>query len=155
MQTTLYECLMDSVLSDATRFGNLSESRSFRTHGYSLVNIPRQRFVLSGVRPAVHESKIINAVIQRVMVDVVNDFRGQELPPNVVLHDEAMLKDFLAVDAEGSISTAVDTPSAPIGIMAERGTEVISIAGDARRRPGKQGFTKGTINFRHAAIISS
>ncbi len=44
-----------------------------------------------------HKLKIANAVVQSVLVDVVNNLRRQKLSPKMLGHNKSMLKDFSAL----------------------------------------------------------
>jgi hypothetical protein len=63
-------------------------------------------------RIVLHEGKVLDAIIKSVPVNVVNNLGRSKRSAKVALHDEAMLKDGSAFDAELPISMMSDRASA-------------------------------------------
>lgn len=86
----------DSLSRDAESLSNIIESPSFASKGLGGLDIPSQRNVYSHVISLTHNPQIRDAVIKAIPVDVVNDLARQKLTPEMLFHDESMLRNYLS-----------------------------------------------------------
>ena len=118
---------------DTSDFGNILEGVASGTEANSFGSIPPLAAMLSHMRRAIlDDAKVLDAVVGSVPVDVVNNLFGSESAAKVALHDEAMLKDSPAFNADLSVSGALgDAPNSVALLVREaavRGAEHAGIA---------------------------
>jgi len=107
----------------AKMLAQLAQSPAFQEQGFGGLDIPTQRMVLGNVRAVIHNREIADAVVRLLPVDVVDDLGGQQLAPEALLHDEAMLADLFVADGDKSVAprhAATELVRAAASVAAER-----------------------------------
>jgi hypothetical protein len=113
-----------------------------------LGSVPTLQPVLTHMRGAIlDDPKVLDAVVGAIPIDVVNDLFGSEAAAKVALHDEAMLKDSPAFNADLPVSgSGVDTAN-PVGLLVRRvafaAAEVLRVAQGAGREAAEAGSALG------------
>ena len=105
--------LSDAIISSLkSHSGNLSyfrQSRAVVDHVLNNIGIKEYSDVFRNVLSVIREQpEIINAVIELIPVDVMNNLRRQKLSADMILHDESMLQNLLPVDGNSAIPFARD-----------------------------------------------
>lgn len=111
-ESTPLEGSVNRVLRDAKPTADLLVSETFQLEGLGGLDIPSQRVVLDTMLSAGQDLQVRNAIIGSLPVDVVDMLRREQISPEMLFHDEAVLKGLLSADGEGSVATAVDVAAA-------------------------------------------
>ena len=147
-QTVFAHAFVDRLGLRAEDLADVFVGESIGTQSDRLGDVPSFLRVLADVRRAVREdSQILDAVVGLVPVDVVNDLFGSERAAKVALHDQAMLENGTAVDAELPVAGGFADASSPIGLLvreaARRAAEVASVPLRTRREATENGAAVG------------
>lgn len=89
-------------LGDTEKPSELNKTPPRGSEGASKISIPSQ-LVVARMLASLHDRKILDSVIDRIPVDVVNDLRAKKLSPEMFFHDEAVLKEILRADPENAV----------------------------------------------------
>lgn len=117
-QSTVPEGRMNGVASDAETLANLLKSQTFTLKGFGGLDAPSQREVLHSVLALGNDLKVLRSVIDFIPVDVVDILAREKLSAKSLFRDESVLKKFLSVDGNGSVSTAIDVANALVAAVA-------------------------------------
>lgn len=142
------ESSMDGLRSNASIISNLFKSPSFRLEGLGAFDAPTKRIVLSSVLSFGFNPEVRRAVVNLVPVDVVDILARNELSPETLFSDGAVLKYFLSEDSDGSVATAVDVADALVVAVTEVTTKdtaalrqsVRSLHGDSLTNAARDGY---------------
>lgn len=135
----------------AENLGDVLVGVSLAPESDRLGSFPSLGPVLSKMRGAILvDPKVLDAVVGSVPVDMVNDLFGSESAAKVALHDEAMLKDGLAFNADVPVSGALGDAPNPVGLLvreaAFKAAETVRVAFGARMESGEGGTAVGAGN---------
>lgn len=122
-KAAIFEGGVDSGASDAKPIADLLVSKAFSLKGLGGLEIPAQRKVLHGVLALGDDLKILRSVVDLVPVDVMNILERKNLSPETLFRDEAVLKELLSADRDGSVTMAIDIADALIGAVARMAAE--------------------------------
>jgi hypothetical protein len=86
----------DSIFMDAKKVANFLESTSFVIKGYGGLSAEARRSVLDQMFLAGKDSEILNSVIRFIPVDMMDVLRAEQITPQMLFHDKAMLLDALS-----------------------------------------------------------
>ena len=105
-------------------------------------NIPALVPVLSHMRRAIlDDPKILDSIVRSVPVDMVNNLFGSEAAAKVALHDQAMLKDSSAFNADLPVSGTLGDTAYPVSLLVREvafsAAKATRIALDAGLEPSK------------------
>lgn len=147
-QAVFAETLVDRLGLRAEDLADVLVGESVGTQSDRLVDVPSFLGVLSDVRRAVRDDpQILDAVVGLVPVDVMNDLFGSEQAAKVALHDQAMLEDGAAVDADLPVAGGFADATSPVGLLVREATrraaEISSVTLRARREATENSATVG------------
>lgn len=147
-EAVVAKALMDRAGLGAESIRNILISEPLRTEPDRLGSIPSLTPVLTQMRRAIlDEPKILDAIVSSVPVDMVNDLFGSEAAAKMALHDEAMLQDSPAFNADLPIASGRDTSSS-VGLLlrevAFKAAEVVRVALGTGLKPSEGGPAVGT-----------
>lgn len=109
----IVQALVDGLGLSIEQLSNILVSVASASETDSLGGVEAFSPMLSLMRRIVlHEGKVLDAIIKSVPIDVVNNLGRSKRSAKVALHDEAMLKDGSAFDAELPVSVLSDRASA-------------------------------------------
>jgi hypothetical protein len=142
-QAVALKPLVDGAGLGSEELRNILESVSLLSESDRLGSIPSLAPMFSEVRRAAAEkTEVLDAIVGSVPVDVVNNLFGSEAAAKVALHDEAMLKDSAAFNAELPVAGGLgDTASAVRLLLVEvalAAAEVGSVSLGSGGEAGKQ-----------------
>lgn len=114
----LAQALVDRLGLRSEHLRNVIEGEAFVQQSDRLGSVPALSPVLTDMRAAVlNNPKILDAVVGAVPIDVVNNLFGSESAAKVALHDEAMLQDSPAFDAELPVAGGVGNTPNPVSLL--------------------------------------
>jgi hypothetical protein len=142
-QAVALKPLVDGAGLGSEELRNILESVSLLSESDRLGSIPSLAPMFSEMRRAAAEKpEVLDAIVGSVPVNVVNNLFGSEAAAKVALHDEAMLKDSAAFNAELPVAGGLgDTPGAVRLLMVEAAlaaAEVGSVSLGSGGEAGKQ-----------------
>jgi hypothetical protein len=142
-QAVALQPYIDSAGLGAEELRNILESVPLLSESDRLGSIPSLAPMFSQMRRAAAEkTEVLDAIVGSVPVDVVNNLFGSEAAAKVALHDEAMLKDSAAFNAELPVAGGLgDTASAVRLLLVEvalAAAEVGSVSLGSGGEAGKQ-----------------
>jgi len=112
------QALVDRAGADAKNLTDVLVGEAGRSESDRLGSVPTLAPVLAHMRRAVlDDPKILDAVVGSVPIDVVNNLFGSKDAAKVALHDEAMLKNSPAFNADLPVSGALGDASNPVGLL--------------------------------------
>lgn len=155
-KSAMLEGRMNGGSSNAKSIADLLVSQAFSLKGLGGLEIPAQRKVLNGVLSLGDDFKVLRSVVDLVPVDVVNILTGKNLAPEVLFRDEAMLKQLLSADRDGSVSTAIDIADAlvvAVAGVAAKGSAIASNPFVGTQKVGSAADT-GDADVLHDAILN-
>lgn len=86
----------------------------------------------------VQDFKVLDSVVETVSVDVVDDFRSQQGPSEMLFHKMPVFKDALPVDGDYSVAISINVTPLVIGVVRpkfyESGHSLLASAG-VRAKP--------------------
>jgi hypothetical protein len=121
---------MDGLRGNAELVANLLQGPTFRLEGLRGFDAPTQRVVLAAVRGFGLDSKVLRSVVDLVPVDVVNVLAGQNLSPESLFSDEAVLKNLLSVNSDRPVTAAVDVADALVSAVTGMTAKAPGVSGD-------------------------
>lgn len=121
---------MDGLRGNAELVSNLLQSPTFRLEGLGGFDAPTQRVVLAAVRGFGLDPKVLGSVVELVPVDVVNVLAGQNLSPESLFSDEAVLKNLLSVNSDRPVTAAVDVADALVSAVTGMTAKAPGVSGD-------------------------
>lgn len=139
----------NSVARTTQLVRNATESPAFRSQGFSGLDVPTQNLVLEYVSTAAQDPKVLNAIVRLVPVDVVNVLRRQQLTPQMLLHDKAMLHDLLAASSDKDVSGRVHSAASELVTIAARTAAKVVGRVDGRGGSLDKRAASGTLSNRH------
>lgn len=155
-KSAMLEGRMNGGSSNAKSIADLLVSQAFSLKGLGGLEIPAQRKVLNGVLSLGDDFKVLRSVVDLVPVDVVNILTGKNLAPEMLFRDEAMLKQLLSADRDGSVSTAIDIADAlvvAVAGVAAKGSAIASNPFAGTQKVGSAADT-GDADELHDAILN-
>lgn len=155
-KSAMLEGRMNGGSSNAKSIADLLVSQAFSLKGLGGLEIPAQRKVLNGVLSLGDDFKVLRSVVDLVPVDVVNILAGKNLAPEVLFRDDAMLKQLLSADRDGSVSTAIDIADAlvvAVAGVAAKGSAIASNPFAGTQKVGSAADT-GDADVLHDAILN-
>ena len=117
----------DGLVANSKFLTDLLESGAFRSHGLSGIDAPTQRMVLARVIAVLKDRKILDSVIKSVPVDMVDMLRTEQLTPEMLLHDKAMLFKLNIPVGNNSVSVSVDAAGAVVAATARQAAKHILV----------------------------
>jgi hypothetical protein len=126
LNSSIIKSAQDRLTTDTEFLADSRSSEAFSEQGFSRLNVPARREVMSRVISILHDGEIRDSIIRLIPVDVVDYLARQEITPEEFFHDDAMLQKVLTVRPDGSI---------PIGMKAAGGlVDITARAATARNR---------------------
>jgi hypothetical protein len=129
----------DGWSADAEVLRNLTESPAFAAHGLRGLDVPSRRMVVARVLAVLDDFEVRQAVIESVPVDMVDILRRQQLSPEVLFNDMAVLRDLLSGNGDEAVAPGVngarELPSRVARLVAEQAAALADVgarAGDRR-----------------------
>lgn len=120
-QAVVAQALMHRAGLSAEQLGNIFEGVAASPESDGFGSVPPLKTVLAQMRAAVlDDPKILNAVVGSVPVDVVNNLFGSQDAAKVALHDEAMLQDSPAFNADLSVSASLGGTASSVGLLVRK-----------------------------------
>ena len=124
------QTLMDVTAGSSKEYADIAERISGLSEADRLGSVPSVAPMLSEMRSAAAvEPKVLDAIVELVPVDMVNDLFGSQEAAKVALHDEAMLKESLAFDAVLEIASRSDA-AAPVRLLVMEAARLTAEHGD-------------------------
>tara|TARA_R110001599_G_scaffold171353_1_gene362442 strand:+ start:453971 stop:460450 length:6480 start_codon:yes stop_codon:yes gene_type:complete len=128
--TVVFQTLVDGTGQSVERLGDLLEANAIAMQKDGFVGTPSFLSVLTQMRGAIlNDTQVLDAIVGSIPVDVMNDLSLSESAVKVLLHDEAMLQDSPAFDADLTITGSGDT-SSTVGFLIR---EVAGVAAKVAR----------------------
>ena len=152
-EAIIAKALIDRSGLSIQDFANILEGVSSLSEAESLGAIPSLAPMLTQMRSAILEdSKVLDAVVKLIPVDMVDDFAALQAPPEMLLHDEAMLKDSSAFNANLAIPSGSDAARAVRLLLLKEAGMAAKAARSAITRgwPLKFGATSVTYKDSHS-----
>lgn len=116
-QAVLAKALVDSAGAASEDFANVLVGISKVPESDRFGAVPALAPVLAHMRSVILDKpEILDAVIESVPVDVVNNFFGSQDAAKMAFHDQAMLENSLAFDAELPVTGGAETTN-PVGFL--------------------------------------
>jgi hypothetical protein len=117
-QAVLAQALMDGGWLSAQDFADVFEGQALGAEFDRLGSIPPLKTVLTQMRRAVlDDPKVLDAVVAAAPVGMVDNLFGSQSAAKVALHDEAMLQDSLAFNADLPVAETPETARS-VGLLA-------------------------------------
>lgn len=108
-QAVLLEPLVDGLGLRPEYLPDVLVGVSLLSETNGISSVPSLAPMFSHVRRAILENpQVLDAIVGSIPIDVVNNLAGSEAAAKVLLHDQAMLKDGPAFDAELTVADSVD-----------------------------------------------
>jgi hypothetical protein len=147
---------VDGGTSDAKPVADLLVSQAFSLEGLSGLEVPAQRKVLKGVLSLGDDLKVLRSIVELIPVDVVDILARKNLSPEVLFSDEAVLKELLSADRDGSVSAAIDVADALVAAVAGVAAKGSAIAANPFVRSQKDGPAADASDgdFLHGGIVN-
>lgn len=136
----------DSAYAGVARLRDFNERDSLSIEGLGKLDVPSQGMVVDSVVAAIHDLKIRDAVISALPVDVVNDLSRQQLTPEMLFDNKAMLQDAIFRNGNFPISGRGEPAHRLVSIAARYIAKRIPDSDDFRGIPDNQLSTKGARN---------
>ena len=129
-QSIVVEALKDGAGISAQELSDVIVGVAETAKSDRLIRVPALASMLPHMRSAIlYKPQVLDAIVGSVPVDVVNDLFGSESAAKVALHNEAMLEDSLAFDADVSVAGALaDTPKAVRLFVLQAAREAAKVA---------------------------
>ena len=109
----------DQGSTHAKLFGDSPLAQSLREKGADSLDADGQHVVLSQMVSALDDKQVLKAVVESIPVDVMNVLVGQEVTPDVILNNPAMLTERLSVARDEPVSMdvirVIDAVSSAVG----------------------------------------
>lgn len=122
-ESIVSKSLVDGTGKSAKRFGNLLKRYAMAAEENGLIGTPSFVSVLTHVQRAIiDQSKIIDAIIGSVSIDMVNNLFGSKSAAKMLLHNEAMLKDSFTFNANLSVSGGFGDTPPPVLLLISNAT---------------------------------
>lgn len=139
------EDLPDDAVMQGKSYGfDQIQTPEFKAWSGDAPFIPREELVpvLSHMRRAIlDDPKILDSIVRSVPVDMVNNLFGSEAAAKVALHDQAMLKDSSAFNADLPVSGTLGDTAYPVSLLVREvafsAAKATRIALDAGLEPSK------------------
>lgn len=146
----------NSLRGYAETIGNILVDPAFVSKGFGGLEVPSQREVLLGMRALGRDPQIRDAIVELIPASVMDILSRQQLTPEMLFHDGAVLKNLLSVDSSGSVSTAVDVANALRFAITSVAAKNANASFGVFRRNGEGNAATGTSisNGLHSAIIN-
>lgn len=154
-KAVLPEKLGDSGLRNAKQFANIGLSKLFSEKGFDGLDANAKRVVKAGMLAVGNNSKILDSVIGRIPVNVMNILRARELTPEMFFHDPTMLEAEGAMQLVGDVTATGNVASALVRIAARATAENVATFGDRAGPAMDNGAALGTIEGKHGVTPSS
>lgn len=117
-QAVVAQALVNRASAGAEQRADVLVSESLTAQSDRLGGIPSLTPVLAQMRSAILDNaQVLNAVVASVPVAMVNDLFGSEASAKVALHDQAMLKDSAAFNADLPVSSALGDAADPVSLL--------------------------------------
>ena len=124
-KTSVSESGMDGWSGNAKLVSNIFKSRSFQLHGFGGLDAPTQRIMLHSMLGMGKDREILNSIINFIPIEVVNILRNKKLTPDMLFHNESVLKKSLTVNSDRPISFVVDVANALAIAITRMSTEYL------------------------------
>ena len=147
----------DGLVVGANALRNLLDAQTAGAQSADVISAEPFVGVFGEVARAVNDPQVLDAVVAALPVDVVNVLASQQLAPEVLLKDSAMLQDAFTVAGDGDVSIRFDVARQLLALVdvvaaqAAEATGVANVAGVAvegnaaagaiERSHGGQGYT--------------
>jgi predicted transposase YbfD/YdcC len=133
INTAISEAARNGTSIDADFFGDAIQGQSIRANGFDSLDVESKRLVQTNVLSSIHDSKILNAIIELIPVDVMHDLIGKQLSSNSSLNDKTMLRNAILASRDmpvlfGRFVNSI-AASTPLG-MAISVAEKVGLLGD-------------------------
>lgn len=138
------EFLPDSLMGNAEFISNLANTDTFKKHGLGGFDVPSKRIVADRMALVVKDGQILDSVVEFIPIDVVNILASEQLSPDVLLHDEAMLTDLFSGNSNQSVFFPVDVPTALVSSVALAIAKNKTGSGDLGRFSANRGTAVAT-----------
>lgn len=143
-QAVLAQALVDGLGLGPEQLADVLERASGSAQADSLVGVPTLAPVLAQMRRAVlDDAKVLDAVVGSVPVNVVNDLFGSKEAAKVALHDEAMLQDSPAFDADLPVAGGLGDAASPVGLLVREAARQAAEAAREALRAGREAQERG------------
>ena len=154
-QPSALEGSADSSTIGTKNLSDLVETESFKTKGFSGLDVVTQGLVMDSVFMSVSDLKVANSIVSLIPVDVVDNLGGKQAAANMLLHDKPMFKSAITTDSGAYISGITNVSDSLIAGITPGTTEIISIPSDVVSKGIETGTTEGTIDDRHIPTTPS
>lgn len=142
-QPAVAESFVDSSGAEAKNLSNVLEGVAGLSEPERVSGVESLSRMLTAMRGGIlNDQKVLDSVVELVPVDMVNDLFGSKDAAKVALHDEAMLQDSPAFDAEllvsggGNAAGPVGLHMRNVAVLTAKMLEARS-AFDSRRKSGE------------------
>lgn len=117
-QAVLAQTLVNGLGLSSKKTANIFKRVAKLSESDRLGSVPALQPVLTEMRRAILDNpQVLDAVVRAIPVDVVNNLAGSEAAAKVLLHDEAMLKDSTAFNADLPIPGALGDAASSVGLL--------------------------------------
>ena len=154
-KAAIFEGSPDSIPGYAKFFGDLIESQAFVSKGFSGLDVPTQNRVLEQVSRASQKDEVFKSIVELIPVDVMNILTERNnRPADVLLHNEAMLKDLFSSTVDHPISMRSNRAATSL-IRATAQSIAKNIDAARLSSAPDGGTTKTTSDSIHIPIVAS
>ena len=153
--TTSGKSSLNDVRVHVEAIRNLLQGIAAAKQNLSMADVETQRLVLFHVLALSKNSQVLQAVVQLVPVDVVNDLSSRQLSPDSLFNDSSVVSSSIAGDLSRYVPALSKAPETFVRAIALAGAEVSSRSvGTNLEGPTKDGVTTSSANnsdLRHGA----
>jgi hypothetical protein len=156
VNTTGNKNISNSIRHNTKSLANITKSASFRTKGFSGLDVPTKRLVLHLVASSIHDNKIGDSIIESIPIDMMNQLSNKKFSSEMSLHNKAMFKSLNPIDVKLPISLNSNRAiTRLINMVARSAAKQVYGSNNPARFSDESGVTSGTINGRHDVTPSS
>ena len=153
-EASIPESVSDSIARHANFLRNIIKTDAFKSKGFGGLDIPTKNAVLEKVFAAGQDSKVREAIISALPVDMVDILAEQELTPEMLFHDESVLKNLFPIDPDVNVPISPDVATAFVRSEAFKIAELIDGSPDVAGPLSDRAAAVSAVNKRHKNIVT-
>lgn len=156
-KTASPKSFLNGVRRHTQALRDILEGKAFSQQPFGSRDAEAQRLVLSHVFSLTHSSKVLDAVVKFIPVDVMDYLASAETSPKMVFQNRSVLKNALSVGLESQVAAPSDFADSLVRAVAFAGAEVSSggVLADLIGPTGNIDAAVGTLDSKHGVTPNS